>query len=150
MKSKLFRKYLDGDLECIDPISALADISDARDTAAYWIDQCGSDLVRTILRPNGLPLAVVNANPVANGVLELYSFVDKSVEGCALHYVRAMRALIDDAFVRLPETHRLQLLIRADQKWSSRWASALHFDFEGRLRKYAGGKDHILYARLRA
>lgn len=149
MKNKLFRKYLDGDLLWISPISAIDEVEGARDMAAYWIDRSGSDLVRTILGPDGKPLAVVNANPITAGVLELYSFVDKSVETCGLHYGRAMRAMIEDAFVRLPETHRLQILIRADQKWSSRWASFLRFDFEGRLRRYSHGRDYILYARLR-
>jgi hypothetical protein len=148
--NNLFREYRKGDFDFVDPIDQVAADANARENAEYWVDRSPPHRSSTILDPLGVPLAVCNAVLVSQGVLELYSYVDKRVDQCAVRYGRAMRKIIERETAR-PDIHRLQLLVRADSQWAGRWANFLGFSFEGKLRSYgAQGEDHFLYAKVRA
>lgn len=104
----------------------------------------------TILAPDeGTPLACVMGVKLYEGVYELCSLVDKSVDSCALHYIRSLRFLIEHEFERR-QINRFQMFTRADMPWSSRFPTALGFSFEGRLRRYgADGADYHLFSKVR-
>jgi hypothetical protein len=148
--NRLFREYHFGDFDFIDPIGAVAEDHRSLEHARWWVEQSHPDRSRTVLDVQGRPIAVTNANMISQGVLELYSFVDKRVEECAIRYGRGMRAVLADVLKTHPGVHRVQMLVRADQPWAGRWASFLEMNFEGRLRSYgAQGEDHFLYAKVR-
>ena len=106
-------------------------------------------LAYSILDPQGHVIAVMGATPLHRNSIEVWALVDKKAVKQSKYYSHATKFLIEHNFDMLNMV-RMQVIIKADQKWADRWAKFLGFEREGVLRRYGEeAEDHVIYAKVR-
>lgn len=85
---------------------------------------------------------------IVPGVAEMWLLTSHHVERIPISLTRSAIRYHNHIAIEM-QLHRLQMTVEVENLFAVRWASALKFTREGRLRKYgATGQDYFMYARL--
>lgn len=143
-----FRKTKVEDLDLIDLHPVFDGDPHCVQTAKNYV-RAPNSIAYTLLSPTGQPIAVAGGFFLYGKVMEIWTIVDKSVIKIPKYYSKAMKFLLEKMFSVL-KVDRMQVHIKASEKWALSWAKFLGFEKEGLLRKYGSeGVDYYLFAKVR-
>lgn len=82
---------------------------------------------------------------ISEGVWEAWLIPCKEIKKYAKDTVRSVRDFTDWLFDYY-SAHRIQIAV---EDYNCKWARAIGFEFESKLRKYHKGVDHYMYIKVR-
>jgi hypothetical protein len=93
-------------------------------------------------------IAIIGGFPFVPGVIHFWAFISKHVRSCPLDFHKEVLKMLDWYEVN-EKPRRIQFEVRASYVMGARWAEALGFQCEGRMRRWMpDGEDSYLYGRL--
>lgn len=96
----------------------------------------------TLKDSNGKVLAILGGYFMYSKVMEIWTYVDKSVDNLQFGYARILRDLIPQMFYA-HSLKRMQFTVRASAPWSERWIRFLGFKIETCMNNY--GEENESY-----
>lgn len=95
------------------------------------------------------PVAFFGANFIYPKVVQIWAVVSEDVKLTPIAFHRTVQRLLE-SFTQTHGLARVQITVRADFLAAKKWALALGFKYEGKLKKYGpDGSDYFIYARVK-
>lgn len=144
-------KYSEATHADVDYAAAnLLDIFDDSPGAVESTHDCvDGGLMYTMTGPDGSIGGVIGGHAIWPGVLRVGSLLTTNIYKYPISYMRSMNHFIGYMMIQL-DLHRTEFAITADHAAGHRWAKALGFQPEGRMRQYRSNKqDSVMYGRIR-
>lgn len=138
------RKYHPDDLECFKPQPIFLDGCLA---SVPSLDRRDGSFIET-LTLDGHPVAFIGMLIHWKGVASAWTISASDVKLCPKTFHKLVLEMLEE-YTRIFQITRLQFNVRAKFRGGCRWAEALGFSKEGRMRKYdPEGNDYFRYARV--
>lgn len=93
----------------------------------------------------GRPIAILGMNPIHRGVFQAWAIISSEVQKHPVSFHK-LALTIFERWKTQSGAHRVQMTVQADFEAARRWALALGFNYEGKLRSYGeDGSDFYIY-----
>lgn len=103
----------------------------------------------TVLDKDNVPLAIFGDNQINPKVVQLWAVISEDIKRYPIAFHKLVLRSLSEYLINSLE-HRLQMTVREDFPAAIKWAKALGFHCEGRLKQYGvDGSDYLLFARVK-
>ncbi len=125
----------------------LDNIENIPDYLAYVINNSIDDLTWTGIA-KGKVICIFGIRPMWTGVAEAWLLTGHGIEQNAISLVRGARILLSDSIEEFG-LKRLQIAVRVSNETAFKFAQALHFKVESKMKKFGPeGEDYYLMTRI--